>query len=423
VEKIFKDLTQRYVSELVKEATKSAVKGKGEKDADKLEAALKGLSDEKRKKLFQESADEIRQKICEGATKDNELIKEISTIIDKHLSYHKIVPDIEVIEGRPTGWGFWTRIPLVAKIAIIIVIVAAAYEFIYPIIFVPELSVDESVLYFEVDKDGPIESKSFTISNAGGGTLRWWLSANENWIELNPDRGSEFSRIKVSIGDSLRPGTHRGEISVESNGGHEDIDVIVHVRQSPPIDDEVFEEPEDSLADCRNWPSRCNLLVDEGNYNEAITCYNEAINCYDEALDKNPKNAEAWYLKGVALVEIGWLLHVTDRYEEGNERFEEAIKCQNEAITLDLNYLEAYTSKAQALRFLDDNEEALDACEEAIKIDSNSAEAWLCKGHTLLNLGRYEGAVEAYDKALERNPPRWVREEALSRKEEAVRAP
>jgi tetratricopeptide (TPR) repeat protein len=65
-------------------------------------------------------------------------------------------------------------------------------------------------------------------------------------------------------------------------------------------------------------------LGNQGKYNEAIKCFNEAIRL-------DPKEVDAWNNKGVALVI--------------QEKYDEAIKAFDEAIRLDPNLPEPGTTK------------------------------------------------------------------------------
>lgn len=89
--KIVKDLTQRCVKEIVKEATKQAARSKTEKDIQKLQEAAKKLSDREREDFFKGTADEVSQRIYEGKTKDEDLVRAISDIIQKDLVLPEII--------------------------------------------------------------------------------------------------------------------------------------------------------------------------------------------------------------------------------------------------------------------------------------------------------------------------------------------
>ena len=182
VEKIFKDLTQKYVRELVKEATKGAVKEKGKKDAQELEEALRNISDSEREKLFRDSANEIRQNIYEGKTKDKDFIKEFCKIIDKQLSPHKI-GFLDRGEKGPSLWRrFWTRILLVAKIAILIVIIIMVAYLILEI-FGPKPPVDGSL-----DRTSEVEVTSSTYRSLA--------------MEIDTNRaGMDYSKFDLPLPD------------------------------------------------------------------------------------------------------------------------------------------------------------------------------------------------------------------------------
>jgi len=94
------------------------------------------------------------------------------------------------------------------------------------------------------------------------------------------------------------------------------------------------------------------------------------------------------------------------RFNKGNDlynqgRYDEAIKAYDEAIKLDPNYANAWTSKGAALSNQGKYDEAIQAHNEAIKLDPNLAVAWYNKGIAHQALGRTSEADAAYAKAKE----------------------
>ena len=81
----------------------------------------------------------------------------------------------------------------------------------------------------------------------------------------------------------------------------------------------------------------------------------------------------AWSNKGAALFSQG--------------KYDEAIKCYDEAIRLDPKLAETWCNKGAALTNLGNYDEAIKACDEAIRLDPKSAIAWDVKGYCYLESG------------------------------------
>jgi tetratricopeptide (TPR) repeat protein len=154
-------------------------------------------------------------------------------------------------------------------------------------------------------------------------------------------------------------------------------------------------------------------------YNKGITLgiqgkYDEAIKCYEEAIRLDPNLEAAWINKGNAL--------------DAQGKYDEAIKAHDEAIRLDPNDAAAWIGKGNALlnqgtyndikvssafpsNFWQEiyaqgkYDEAIKCYDEAIRLDPNlSAAAWFNKGSALGKQGKYEDAIKAYDEAIRLDP-------------------
>ena len=94
---------------------------------------------------------------------------------------------------------------------------------------VPKLEVECNHLDFENVKLGTSLSKSFTISNVGGGTLRGTISASQPWIKVTEhvDPSKHKQQVVATIDtNGLMPGfMSSGVINVKSNGGNYQIPV------------------------------------------------------------------------------------------------------------------------------------------------------------------------------------------------------
>ena len=117
---------------------------------------------------------------------------------------------------------------------------------------------------------------------------------------------------------------------------------------------------------------------------------NNAIKCCNETIDLDLNSSYAWYNKGRVLDYFG--------------RYSEAIQDYDTAIENDPQYAKAWNYKGVALSNQGKYEEAINAYDEAIKIDPQYAEVWYSKGWTLSNQSKYEEAINAYDEAIKIDP-------------------
>jgi len=93
----------------------------------------------------------------------------------------------------------------------------------------PDLRVDPSLLVFSES----LTTNTFTITNAGGGTLDWSLSASQSWIEIAPPlSGTGNATVQVNVDPESVPccDMRSGGVTVNSNGGVR----LVEVRFDPP---------------------------------------------------------------------------------------------------------------------------------------------------------------------------------------------
>ncbi len=86
----------------------------------------------------------------------------------------------------------------------------------------PSLSVSPDSILFNLDNmsTGETAVRTFSISNAGQGTLKWNVSADQPWITVNPVNGSDSGTVIISINTTgLKQGSYSGIIIVNSNAG------------------------------------------------------------------------------------------------------------------------------------------------------------------------------------------------------------
>ncbi|KAF5420355.1 MAG: hypothetical protein C5S41_13810 [Candidatus Methanomarinus sp.] len=101
----------------------------------------------------------------------------------------------------------------------------------------PELSVtpDPPDLDFGTMDKGDTDSRTFSISNTGSGTLEGEISTHQDWININPTTWTNSKEITVTVKtEDLDAGSHGGTITVESNGGNMNIPVSLVIKSSIP---------------------------------------------------------------------------------------------------------------------------------------------------------------------------------------------
>ena len=122
----------------------------------------------------------------------------------------------------------------------------------------PELSVGVSSLHFATNQN----TSTFTIENAGTGSLEWTVSEDADWLSTDPGSGEtthETVEVVATVdraGQAVGP--HACSLTVSSNGGTETIDVTMDAS------------PLDWIATCdQPWLS---VIPDSGD----ITCEDES---------------------------------------------------------------------------------------------------------------------------------------------------
>ena len=119
--------------------------------------------------------------------------------------------------------------------------------------------------------------------------------------------------------------------------------------------------------------------------------YEEAIKCYDEAIKLNQKNEEAWYNKGVSLNDLG--------------KYEESLKCYEEAIKLNPKNEKFCYHKIECLNYIGNYEESIKYCNEVLKFaKSNLYYPYLFKAFALFKQGKIEESLQYVEKSLKEIP-------------------
>jgi histone H3/H4 len=121
IKKTSKEITEKYIQEILSQAIKRAIKKKSEvldnKDLKQLEDKLSKLSDQERLKQFKGSADKITKDILKGHTEDEVLIEKISTDLAKNFKKSLLQ---QVFEWIKTPINAGTIIAVITAAVIII---------------------------------------------------------------------------------------------------------------------------------------------------------------------------------------------------------------------------------------------------------------------------------------------------------------
>ncbi len=80
----------------------------------------------------------------------------------------------------------------------------------------PILVVNKTLLNFAVNSSGfTTGPQSFLIRNIGGGTMNWTVTDDADWLDCNPENGTNFGVVTVSVNaTSLSPKTYTGTITI-----------------------------------------------------------------------------------------------------------------------------------------------------------------------------------------------------------------
>jgi hypothetical protein len=83
------------------------------------------------------------------------------------------------------------------------------------------------------------KTRDFHITNCGSGTLTWTITCDQPWLNVNPASDSttkEVDVVTVTVDTyELDPGTHTGQITIDSNGGRKTGTIMVEVPNKKPF--------------------------------------------------------------------------------------------------------------------------------------------------------------------------------------------
>ena len=116
----------------------------------------------------------------------------------------------------------------------------------------------------------------------------------------------------------------------------------------------------------------------------------EGVREYSKRIRANPKNAEAYYLRGLAYLSL-------DRYPPARADFDRALR-------LDPGHAAAYRMRAVVYLFLDQRERAMGDLTKAIGLDPRNFESHLNRGNLYLSLELTDSALRDLNEAVRLNP-------------------
>ena len=117
--------------------------------------------------------------------------------------------------------------------------------------------------------------------------------------------------------------------------------------------------------------------------------WDKAANEFGKIIRSNPRDFEAYHLRGVSYTHIN---------------FDKAIEDFNKAIEINPNFAEAYCGLSAAHYQKGDLNQAVEDATHALRINSNISEAYSYRGRAYRKLYKVDQAIEDFNKAIEIDP-------------------
>jgi hypothetical protein len=233
VQKLVRDLTEKYVRETVKEAARQLLQKRGDEHAEMLDFARKDGAEKGKEQLIKEFEDKISRVINDCSTDATDLQREIESIMEKELY---LVPLDIAQKSSKMPSGERPRQGYLIKSFLALLLISAGVYFALDFIFPAQLSVSTTNLDFGIMDESLPSPLTFAISNLGRGTLSWSVHSDDPWIGLSPSSGTNNGLVTVSIQGPLEPGMLTGTIYVRSgNQQSQKIQVNLQVKSAPGI--------------------------------------------------------------------------------------------------------------------------------------------------------------------------------------------
>jgi len=80
----------------------------------------------------------------------------------------------------------------------------------------PRIELNRSALYFSAVKAEAVsDPQEFVVSNSGGGTLNWIITANSNWVTYSPEFGVNSDIVTITVDpSSFPPGSYSAKLAI-----------------------------------------------------------------------------------------------------------------------------------------------------------------------------------------------------------------
>lgn len=169
--------------------------------------------------------------------------------------------------------------------------------------------------------------------------------------------------------------------------------LVTHQQLLSNIADGTYEGTYDYYIDGKKFTEKIKGAIKDVKSSEEKTIldnYEEVIKGYDKAIENDPNSLDAWFSKAIALKNLG--------------KYEEALDAINKVIELNMEQATAWHLKGYILTNLKRYKDAIVAYDKTIEISPQDEIAWSNKGFALKELKKYEEALVSYNKAIEINP-------------------
>ena len=245
------------------------------------------------------------------------------------------------------------------------------------------------------NKEKDFQTKEFFISKG------WLVKPKEfifvktkdvNWVYSKISKGL-FSRITHSTDIMVfsKDGI-KFDISCSNNKEKNELHIFMDVLKTfckrcffGHIDElsELWTESPEQFLEKLQKIQDSNSMHKQGTSNKTRTIF-------DDAIERNPKDATAWYNKGVALVNLG--------------KYFEAINCFGKATAINPKDAATLYNKGVVLFTLGKYPEAIKYYDKSLKLNPEYTDALNNKGQVLCELEKYVEAMKCFDKVLTINP-------------------
>ena len=146
------------------------------------------------------------------------------------------------------------------------------------------------------------------------------------------------------------------------------------------------QEEVEKIVDSENSKFSSRLFIQLGRVWGQKGLHKEALESFDRSIQLHSDNAEAYMLRGVALINLG--------------QYQESLVSLCKAIQLNFYIPNAQRLTGQILLYLEQYQESIINLDLAIQLDSDDEEAYILRGIAFINLKQYSEALSSCDQAI-----------------------